>query len=296
MMSNPDQGERVELSSAPATGALYRRAVTALLPGRRRSAGAGRPDVEAPLPRTELLLHGVTVDREHLAAYDRVCGFRLTDALPATYPHVLAFPLAMRLMTAPDFPFPLLGLVHVANRISLLRPVDAGETLDLAVRTADARPHARGRQFDVLATASVNGEPVWHDVSTYLRKEPTPTAVERHEPGDRPTPPAATGQWRVTPQVGTDYARVSGDRNPIHTSRLGARLLGYPRPIAHGMWSKARCLAALEGRLPEAFTVEVSFKRPIRLPGAVNFHATPAWDFALHDPDSGAPHLVGSLS
>lgn len=294
-ISGPERDEQVELSRAPAVGALYRRAVTALLPRRRRPAAATRSEVEAPLPRTELLLQGVGVDREHLAAYDRACGFRLTDTLPATYPHVLAFPLAMRLMTAPDFPFPLLGLVHVANRISLLRPIDAGETLDLAVRTADARPHARGRQFDVLATASVNGEPVWHDVSTYLRKEPTPTAGERREPGDRPAPPAPTGQWRVNPHVGTAYARVSGDRNPIHTSRIGARVLGYPRPIAHGMWSKARCLAALEGRLPEAYTVEVAFKVPIRLPGTVNFSATPAWDFSLHDPDSGAPHLLGSL-
>jgi acyl dehydratase len=305
MMSNPDRAERVELSRAPATGALYRRAVTALLPGRRRptspQAGsgaegeAGQPDVEAPLPRTELLLYGVGVDRGRLAAYDRVCGFRLTDTLPATYPHVLAFPLAMRLMTASDFPFPLLGLVHVANRITLHRPIDAGELLDLSVRTADARPHPRGRQFDVLTTASVTGEPVWQEVSTYLRREPTATAEERHEPGDRPAPPAATGQWRVTPSTGTAYARVSGDRNPIHTSRFGARLLGFPRPIAHGMWSKARCLAALEGRLPDAYTVEVSFKLPIPLPETVAFSATPAWDFALHDADSERPHLVGSV-
>ncbi|WP_329105358.1 MaoC/PaaZ C-terminal domain-containing protein [Micromonospora sp. NBC_01699] len=296
-MSNPDRDERIELSGAPATGALYRRAVTALLPGRRRStsAQAGGPDVEAPLPGTELLLRGVTVDRGHLAAYDRVCGFRLTDTLPATYPHVLAFPLALRLMTAPDFPFPLLGLVHVANRITVHRAVDAGEPLDLSVRTADARSHPRGRQFDVLSTASVGGEPVWQEVSTYLRREPTPTADERHEPGDRPAPPAATGQWPVTARVGTDYARVSGDRNPIHTSRLGARLLGFPRPIAHGMWSKARCLAALEGRLPDAYAVEVLFKLPIPLPGTVAFSATPAWDFALHDADSGRPHLTGTL-
>jgi acyl dehydratase len=293
--SGPSRGDTVELSTAPATGVLYRRAVAALLPGRRRPTGPAQPEGEPVLPEVELVLRGVTVDRGHLAGYDRVCGFRLTDILPATYPHVLAFPLAMQLMTAPEFPFPLLGLVHVANRITLLRPVDAGEPLDLSVRTANLRAHPRGQQFDVLATASVHGEPVWHDLSTYLRKEPAATAGGRREPGDPPAPPAASAQWRVTPRVGTTYARVSGDRNPIHTSRLGARLLGYPRPIAPGMWSKARCLAALEGRLPDAYTVEVSFKLPIPLPGTVAFSATPAWDFALHDAASGRPHLTGSL-
>ncbi|MFK3982744.1 MaoC/PaaZ C-terminal domain-containing protein [Micromonospora sp. NPDC050397] len=289
------RAEVVELTGMPATGPLYRRAIASLLPGRRRTGGSVAPDAGAVLPDTELRLRGVTVDRGHVAAYDRVCGFRLTDRLPATYPHVLAFPLTMRLMSAPEFPFPLLGLVHIANRITLLRPVDASEPLDLSVRADELRPHRRGRQFEILTTISVQGEPVWHEVSTYLRREPGTTAGERHEPGDRPEPPAATGRWRLTPRVGTSYARVSGDRNPIHTSRLGARLLGYPQPIAHGMWSKARCLAALEGRLPEAYTVEVQFKLPIPLSGAVSFSASPAWDFALYDADSTHPHLTGTL-
>ncbi|WP_246017535.1 MaoC/PaaZ C-terminal domain-containing protein [Micromonospora pisi] len=295
-------GGVVELSRMPATGALYRRAIVALLPGRRRSSRPTPsgptlppPEVAPTLPATELRLRGLTVDRGHLAAYDRVCGFRLSDTLPATYPHVLAFPLAMRLMTSAEFPFPLLGLVHIANRITLHRPIDASEPLDLSVRTAELRPHRRGQQFEVLTTASVGGEPVWSGVATYLRREPKPTEGDRHEPGDRPEPPATTGRWRVSPRVGTAYTRVSGDRNPIHTSRLGARLLGYPRPIAHGMWSKARCLAALEGRLPEAYTVEVAFKLPVPLPGTLAFSATPAWDFALHDVDSGRPHLTGTL-
>jgi acyl dehydratase len=96
--------------------------------------------------------------------------------------------------------------------------------------------------------------------------------------------------------VGVRYAAVSGDHNPIHTSRLAARLLGFPRPIAHGMWSKARCLASLEGRLPDAYTVDVAFKLPILLPARVGFAASPAWTFALHDARSGRPHLVGTVS
>jgi acyl dehydratase len=274
----------VELPAAPS--GLYRAA----------ALGLARPGRPADLPDTTLVLRGVGTDLDRLAAYDRVCGYRLADQLPSTYPHVLAFPLAMRLMSGNDFPFPVIGLVHVANRIEQLRPIGTGERLDIAVHAAGLRPHERGRQFDMLATASVNDEVVWRGVSTYLRKGPA-----NGERGPRPTPaepPTPSARWRVERSVGPEYARVSGDRNPIHTSRLGARAFGFARPIAHGMWSKARCLAALEGRLPPAYAVEVAFKLPILLPATVAFSAAPqdsGWDFALHDARSGKPHLTGSL-
>jgi len=266
-------------------GISYARVALGLLPRRR---GTGLPD-------REVVRHAAAVDREHLARYDRVCGFRLTDALPATYPHVLAAPLAMRLMSAADFPFPLAGLVHVANRITVRRPVDAGSRLDLSVRAADLRPHHRGQQFDVVISAAVDGEEVWHGVSTYLRKV---GQGGRGDQGDQPPGPAAA-LWRVPARVGPDYAAVSGDHNPIHTSRLGARLFGFPRPIAHGMWSMARCLAALEGRLPAAYTVDVAFKLPILLPAMVGFAAARAaggWDFTVRSAGSGRPHLAGSIT
>jgi hypothetical protein len=260
----------------------YLRAAVGLLPFRR----------PASLPDRQLARTAVTVDRPHLARYDRVCGFRLTDTLPATYPHVLAFPLAMRLMSAMEFPFPVVGLVHVANRITLRRPIDASESFDLSVNSENLRPHDRGQQFDVVAVATIAGEEVWRGVATYLSKTAAPGSTKR----DHPPAPAASAAWRVPRRVGTDYADVSGDHNPIHTSRVGARLFGFTRPIAHGMWTKARCLAALEGRLPAAYTVDVAFKLPILLPGRVSFHATPArggWEFGV---DSGKPHLAGLVT
>ena len=283
----------VELDGPPELGPLYRRAVIRALPRIGLVPGSDRrPPIEV-LPDVELVLRGVEVSRSRLAEYDRVCGFRLTDRLPVTFPHVLATPLAMRLMTGADFPYPVVGLVHVANRITMTRPLDAAERLDLSVRAVDLRPHERGRQFDVVAVATVDGVEVWRDVSTYLRRG---RAAAGSGSAPRDVPPPASATWKVPARVGVDYARVSGDRNPIHTSRLGARLFGFPRPIAHGMWSKARCLAALDGRLPDAYTVEVAFKRPILLPGTVAFAATPGETFALHDPKTGAPHLTGTIS
>jgi acyl dehydratase len=267
---------------------VYRRAALGLLARR----------VATQLPDTTLVLREVSVAREHLAAYNRVCGYPLSDVLPGPYPHVLAFGLAMRLMSGEDFPFPVVGLVHIANTIEVLRPIGADERLEFAVRAVDLRPHQRGRQFDVRTTASVGDEVVWRGVSTYLRRESG--GGDRSRPrGEPPEPPRTSAVWRVGRDIGRRYAQVSGDRNPIHTSWVGARLFGFAGPIAHGMWSKARCLADLSGRLPDRYRVEVSFKLPILLPATVNFSAVPAPDgraIALHDAATGRPHLTGSVA
>lgn len=254
-----------------------------------------RPD---ELPDRELTREGVAIDREHLTAYDRVCGFRLRDELPATYPHVLAFPLAMELMASGSFPFGVLGLVHVGNAIEQVRPLDAGEPLDLRVWSENLADHRRGRTVDLVAEAYVDGEVAWRDRSTYLHREaqrngPDPTAQRNG------SDPVATAEWDVPGDIGRRYAAVSGDRNPIHLHGLAARLFGQKAAIAHGMWTKARCLAALQGHLPAAYAVDVRFKLPVRLPAKVAFGSWTDGDvrrFALRDAHSATPHLEGSVS
>src|SRR2546430_3813456 len=147
-----------ELTARPGLAGLCRRAV--LTSFTRRGHGE--------LPETVYEQRDVAVDREHLAAYNRVCGFRLTDELPASYPHLLSFPLQVKLMTDPGFPFPLVGSVHVANVITQGRPLRVDEKPTLRVHVTNPRDHPKGRQFDVVSEALRHGEVVWTDVSTYL--------------------------------------------------------------------------------------------------------------------------------
>jgi acyl dehydratase len=249
------------------------------------------------LPDEEKTLTGAEVDRERLTDYQRVCGFRVSDVLPATYLHMLAFPLSMQVMTRLDFPFGVIGLVHVENEIEQVRPVESGERFDLRLRTADLRDHDRGRQFDVVASADVDGETVWRSRSTYLHREGGGDSSKSG--GDRAEPPPPSAIWKVPGDQGRRYAAVSGDSNPIHMYPLTARLFGFPKPIAHGMWVKARCLAALDGHLPGAFTVAVRFKLPMLLPAKAGFATwvdAKTREFAVHDARSGKPHVAGSVT
>lgn len=279
-----------DLTSAPSMLPLYARALVGpLVPG----GGSEVPDHAVELRR-------VAIDPIHLADYCHVCGFALRDRLPSTYLHILAFPLAMSLMTERSFPFPLLGTVHIANRIEHRRPVPVDAEPSLRVWVESLRPHRRGRQLDLVAEAALDGTLVWREVSTYLRRGGGGEGQERRRQDERLEPSGeVAATWRIPGDVGRRYAAVSGDRNPIHLHGLAARPFGFGGAIAHGMWMKARCLAALDGRLPDAFETAVEFRSPLPIPGRARLRLgreDGGWRFALEPPDGERVHLVGTVA
>ncbi|CAI9413560.1 hypothetical protein HIDPHFAB_02052 [Nocardioides sp. T2.26MG-1] len=265
-----------------------------LVPGVRKTGG--------PLPERTLDRHDVPLDGDHVARYAEICGFPRKDTLPLPYPHLLAFGMHMEIMTAGDFPFPAIGTVHLENSITQHRPIALTEDLQVTAYADNLRPHAKGQVFDMVTRVHSRAELVWEETSTFLRRghgtEGAPSGASY------PDAPATGTTWRLPGDLGRRYASVSGDHNPIHLYGLTARAFGFPRQIAHGMWSMARCVGALENRLPDQVHVDVAFKKPILLPGTVAFgsrHLTereggPGYAFSLTDPRSRAPHLTGSAT
>ena len=245
-----------------------------------------------------LVLKDVSVDSTRLIAYSNVCGFTVLETLPATYPHMLAFPLHLRLMTEPTFPFPAIGMVHIYNKITVHRPLLLSETFAIKVSEQPLVDHPRGRAATIITTVSVAGEVVWEEISTNLRigrSNDDATAPSVDSAADLPF----AAEWKLPADLGRRYAAVSGDYNPIHIHGLTAKLFGFPTAIAHGMWTKARCLAQLEPELPEAYSVEVAFKRPVLLPAKVAFTESAAKDgigFGVKDARKGTQHLDGKVN
>lgn len=264
-----------ELNSPPNLAELYVRAAT-----RRKVTGNTLPE--------DGLHCWVSVEPKRLADYCKVCGFTENALLPPTYPHVLAFALQMQLLTAKSFPFPLLGLIHLANRIRVLRPMGGIAGVRVGVRVQNLQPHAKGAVFDLLTTVDDLLGPLWQAESRMLCKG----VVLAGEPATEvPASPMALSEltrWWASADIGRRYAKVSGDYNPIHLSALSARLFGFPQAIAHGLWNKARTLAALSEHLPAAnIDIAVTFNKPVRLPGEVTLLASAAGS-------SGELQLVGA--
>lgn len=263
----------------------------------------GRPG--ATLPTDRLTLPAAPAAPGPLAAYRDICGFPAPESepLPLTYPHVLAFPLAMRLMTARRFPLPVVGLVHTWIEIVARRPVHSDEPLELTLYAEELTPHRRGTEVTMVTEARSAGALVWESRSGYLSRHATNATGSTREADGSPTLPAVA-EWRLPGDLGRRYGAVSGDRNPIHLHPITARLFGFPRAIAHGMWTVARCLAEADGRPGEIRSVRADFRAPVLLPATVTYAADPAGTaFALRSESSsgsgtgtGRVHLTGAVT
>jgi acyl dehydratase len=293
------------LDSSPSILPLYARAALPMIPGAGRLpfVPGGGGDIPDGL---DLELAGVSAKPEDVAAYAKVCGFALRDTLPPTYPHMLAFPLHMAVMSDGSFPFGAVGLVHVENSIAQKRPIGIHEEMTIRVHPTKLQPHPKGKTFSLETEVLVDGKVVWESVSTMLRRgKGDPDAVV---PGMRgqtrggfealPSEAPASAEWKLPGDLGRRYAGVSGDRNPIHMHSLTAKPLGFPGAIAHGMWTKARALAQLESKLPQSFEAEVRFRKPVLLPARVEFASREQEGeilFAVRDAKKGTPHLDGRV-
>ncbi|NEA32691.1 MaoC/PaaZ C-terminal domain-containing protein [Streptomyces sp. SID13031] len=274
---------------SPGLGSLYARTVKATL---------RKAEYEPDHDGLTLELPSALVDQDHLTAYREVTGFSAGPALPVTYPHVLAFPLHLDLMSDPSFPYKPMGIVHLANTITQLKPLPMHAELSITVHSGPERPHPKGTVFDILSSVSVDGEVVWTDSTTLLsRSSGTPSAHADLLPDPAIEP---TAVWDLRANLGRRYAAASGDRNPIHLFKLTAQAFGFPRQIAHGMWAKAAALASIQrsGGLPDAYTVRVDFRKPLLLPSRSTFahrRTGEAVDFAVYNQDQSVTHLIGQL-
>ena len=280
-----------ELRNTPAMAPLLLKAVT---------GATKKPGSEPELPDIGVRLTDVMVDADHLGRYRKVCGFPEGDTLPVTYPHMHAHPLFMSLILDSRCPFAAMGLVHVRNRITQYRPIGVREQLDVESRFGKLERTDKGWEFSILTSVTTGGELVWESESFMLSRVSSGEKKEKKKDQPQPEPVTDAEEWKVPGDIGRRYGAVSGDRNPIHLYPLTAKLFGFKRQIAHGMWSKARCLAALQNELPtDPFTVDVQFKLPVFIPAKVKFHREQqdqALVFRLLGQDGIKPHLYGEIT
>jgi len=249
------------------------------------------------LPALSTEINHLRIRQDDLRAYRALCGFTDNSVLPATYLHMLSFPLSLNLLIQQDFPMKAMGQVHLRNQISVLEEFDLRASISMKATIGNSELTSRGVEWDIDVSAVVDNQLVWSSTSTYLNRCKTGIAAVRHK---EILPQGNTQYWTVEADIGRRYAKVSADYNPIHLSDITAKLFGFKQAIAHGMWSKARCLAALEDRLPNSgYSVDVAFHRPLFLPSEVVFNSCvnqQGENFSLHNKNSGVLHLLGQIS
>jgi acyl dehydratase len=244
----------------------------------------------------------VAIDPVRVAAFREVCGYDPGPAVPAAFPEILFQPMLVEMALATAFPFSPLGLVHVRQHIRQVRPLEAGERLDLRCTLEEIRGTGRGYEVDCAMVADAAGGVAWEGVATLLSRARSGTPRRLSRPPVDAIEAALELEVEVPADTGRRYASVSGDWNPHHIWGIAARVLGFKAPIAHGMWTLARALAAAEALAPPApaCTVSAAFRRPVLLPGRIGLRLGPlaagGVRLEVHDPTSGALHLTGEMT
>jgi hypothetical protein len=287
----------IAINKLPGAAQLYSRIL-------RHAAGTRRGGKEIPvaLPKLDLLCTDIDIDRVHVQTYSDVCGFESSNSTvrgainaPVTYPFALTFPLQMMLMSDDLFPHSLLGTVHLTNSIQQYSSLPAGGKVDAKISFSDAYTyHEKGLCFTVTSELldPASKKVLWRNESLMMQRRPNlcipdgAIVYESRIKEDSVVALTESEKFKLPGSLGRRYALASGDYNPIHLSGPSAALFGFRQgPIMHGMWTKARALAAVMKDRPaeeasQASQVDrdsdvpmceayVEFKTPLFLPGEV---------------------------
>ncbi|WP_168171550.1 MaoC/PaaZ C-terminal domain-containing protein [Lacimicrobium sp. SS2-24] len=245
------------------------------------------------LPNVTLRCEGLEPGSEKMDEYHRLLHWHETEHVHPAWLHCLALPLHLALLLDKGFPFKVMGLVHMENHIRQYRAIRRDEKLNVSCYFDGLRRHRLGWQVTLVTQIEVDDILVWQGKSISLVKTGD---LPKRTPSSAPAELTGGEEWNLDASLGRQYAKVSGDYNPIHLYPWSARFFGFKAQIIHGMWSKGRCISAMKDQLGDNFEIKVSFRKPVFLPCNVRFncHAERACgSFTLASEDGTSLHLSG---
>jgi len=265
-------------------------------PGRAKYAGMEK------LPETEALWPSASEIPEKIQAYREACGFGNDGKLPLLYPHVFTSAMHIHMIADKEFPMSALGAVHARNHIIQRRLIAEDEKVDLVCSLGEARILKPGLEVDVTTKVIASDTCVWESISSYLfrgNKFGPVGTVSPLSAFDELAVPTIKAQWHVPPDMGRRYAKITGDYNPIHISKVLAKLFGFKRDIIHGMWALAKCLAHLQDLdCEKSLRLDVAFKGPVFMDSDcfMKGHEIPGgYRFDLYCGNNPRPSITGKV-
>jgi acyl dehydratase len=281
------------LSQGPVIAALARTAAAAAL---RRPSGAPAP-TPGPWLEAELPARPADLVRDYV---------RHVGGDPAWYRGVLppsffpqwGFPLAAR--TLVGLSYPLAKVLNAGCRLEVHAPLPAGERLRVRARLESIDDDGRRAiltQRVVTGTASVPDALV-ADMRVFVPLEKKNGA--RKPPVTVPAGARELAFFALRPDAGLDFAKLTGDFNPVHWIAPYARASGLRSCILHGFSTLARAIEALNrrvfaGDVRRLETIDVRFTGPLVLPARVGVYVDGAEIF-VGDAPAGRAFLQGTFA
>lgn len=248
------------------------------------------------LPEKGYTIEGLTIDKKQFAAYCKMFGFE-GSTVPSAYWYIRLFSLQSLLLAHPDAPFPMPGMVHLSCEIKQYDTIYPSDKLDATCKFGKLIQHDKGTAVEIIVTLKRHDKVVWEEknINLYMGKKGLGEPADE-KPAIEITEADRTLPWSLGTNLGLEYAKVSGDYNPIHLHTLGAKVLGFPKHLIHGWYSLSRAIAPIQSSMKGAHELYVSFKKPLFLPGKVVSRTQETSDtifFDVINETEGYPHLKG---
>lgn len=269
----------------------------------------GNPPIKETIS-LEQTFDNVTLDAANIREYSAFCGFQQSADFPATWLYLLAQRAQIATMLDGKFPLAAPGIVHISNSLEMFdKPsFDKPVTLKSSVKIEGKE---KGSLFPIFTVEILQGsKKIALCRSGYIAKrgggEKTEGKSDKtgEKSSDAPSQPdfsaaKSAGTIVMPDSIGWDYAKVSGDFNPIHIAGLMAKAFGLPGKLAHGWYSVSMFASVIE-RI-KSFSVkkiEVQFQKPVLLPATVALEyleGTTPIAFRITSEDKKIVHLVGTI-
>jgi hypothetical protein len=200
--------------------------------------------------------------------------------VPHTYFATWGLAELAKALLAARLPLNFTRVVHATSRVRVFRmqkvlePARFSATVETVVRTGK-----RVRIEQQLTTMTAEAQPLAEHTLAMVIPDGQLKRTPGSKPQNIPLDTTLLTAIRLPPNEGWQYARLSGDFNPIHWASPFAKLVGLHGPIAHGFDLMARtCHASVRhlagGDARKLRKVDVAFRKPIRLPAEVHIFAS----------------------
>lgn len=240
---------------------------------------------------------------------------------PAAYKHVVpahlfpqwGFPMAAKSLE--DLPYPLVKVLNGGCRLQMNAPLPQGEGLHVRAWLQDIDDNGRRAVLHQRVVTGTSAEPeaavadLYAIVPTGSKAEASgngerkpaarPDGAARKDKSRVPIDAEELARWRIRTDAGLDFAKLTGDFNPVHWIRPYARAFGFRSTILHGFSTMARAIEGLNRNLFAGSTntlrvFDSKFTRPLILPAQVGLYARGqrVW---VGDAPGGPAYLEGTF-
>lgn len=222
--------------------------------------------------------------------------------LPAHFFPQWAFGLAGK--TLFNIPYPLLSVMNGGCRLEINHPLPSDEPLEVSARLESIDDNGRRavlHQRIVTGTASVPEALVAHmyPIIPFRKKKKDPNAPKK-EPARVPEDARELAFWKLSKDAGLDFAKLTGDFNPIHWVPFYAKMFGFRSTILHGFSTMARAMESIHQNLYAGTAAirewDVRFTKPLVLPGRVGLYLANENEIYVGDAPGGPAYLTGTFS